>query len=131
MDDHTIRVTVNRRSFGVRAESNPLSGVQPGETVAWVFDAAEKDLRVVFKRFEPADGSEILEPVDPRGPFESLTASEGRISGTISKALSERDRGRFIYDVFAGETKLGWSNPLPDGGNFGGLDIPPPPPRIG
>lgn len=115
---HTIIVTVSDGS--VRAENNPQA-VDPGDVVTWlVADGTVKDLRVVFKGLEAPSG---LKPIPPLGPFYELLTDSDRIVGTVSGELGY---GRFIYNLFAGDTQLSWRNRLPEG-NFGGIDIPRPP----
>lgn len=121
----SVRVTGN----GVRAMENPSEAL-PGDTVTWLFQngTVGKDLRVVFREVEPADGSTAAE-CGPNGPFSELARSADRIVGTIPSSVHQQ--GLFLYDVFEGDTKLEWINPLPPGRNFGGVDVPPPPPRGG
>jgi hypothetical protein len=123
----TIMVSVTGR--GVRAEENPL-GANPGDTVTWFFGESTastvgKNLHVVFREVELADGSGKTEPCGPNGPFSELSRNPEQIVGTISPTAQ---KGRYLYDVFL---KLDWINPLPPDGNFGGVDVPPPPPRGG
>ena len=120
MQRHTIIVNVFGNS--VRAESNPQA-VDPGDVVTWlVADAAKKNLRVVFEELRAPSG--LTAPVPPLGPFYELLTGPDRIVGNVSGQFAE---GRFIYNIFAGDTRLVWKNPLPGGGNFGGIDIPRPP----
>lgn len=134
--DHEIAVRVSRdpdtqKAIGVTALPNPLEEVDPGDRVTWVLgaDAAGLQLKVIFREVQrlPDDGSrETIPPA--AGPFARLEAGGNRISGIVTGR-----RGRFIYDILDGDTKLDWSNRLqdgsPDGANFGGVDVPPKPPR--
>lgn len=126
MREHTITVDVTDTT--VLAEDNPL-GANPGDTVVWQWDAATaasmgKNLQVVFREIELADGT--IEPCGPSGPFSELSRSAERVVGIVS---FRSHKGRYLYDVFHDSKKLNWLNPLPPGKNFGGLDVPPPPPR--
>jgi hypothetical protein len=127
MGQQTISVRVSGE--GIRAMENP-TGAHPGDTVTWLFqgDTVGKDVRVVFREVEPADGSPTAE-CGPNGPFSELARSADRIVGRIPSPV--QTKGRFLYDVFEGDKKLEWINRLPPDQNFGGLDIPPPPPRSG
>ncbi len=124
---HDIDLTLNDSGgvTSVRADKNPLAGIEPGDTVTWHLsaNAVGRELHVVFKEFQPLDGS-VHRSVPKNGPFSALAASADRIVGTVGRAA---DQGRYIYEVFAGQTLVGWANPLPGGGNFGGLDVPQPP----
>jgi hypothetical protein len=52
--------------------------------------------------------------------------SGGKISGTIAK---DAPNGRYIYEIHnSNNEKLRWLTPLGPGQEFGGLDIPKPPP---
>ena len=128
MEEHTITVMVTEAG-GVAAEKNPL-GANPGDTVIWLWDAATastigKDLQVMFREVELADGSGT-QPCGPSGPFSDVSRSAERIIGTIAFGSQ---KGRYLYDIFKDSKKLNWINPLPPNQNFGGLDVPPPPPR--
>lgn len=119
---------LEERVKGVIAEKNP-TGANPGETVIWSFKPtvgeAGKDLQVMFREVELADGSGT-ELCGPSGPFSDLSRMAERIVGTIS---STARKGLYLYDIFLDSKKLEWENLLPPGRNFGGLEVPPPPPR--
>ena len=135
--DHTIEVCliqeveevygVKQVTKSVRAEPNPLAlpHSQPGDTVTWLLDesAAGKNLRVVFRQVLPLDGSAAQAT---NGPFSQLSTDAGRIVGTLEGNIRQ---GRYLYGFFAGDTKVPWANRLEGEDNFGGLDIPKPPPR--
>jgi len=113
----------------VIALANPL-GANPGDTVVWSWEDEAtndmgKDLQVMFREVEPADGSGT-ELCGPSGPFSEMSRSAAQIGGTIS---SSARKGSYHYDIFKDSTKLEWLNPLRPGQNFGGLDVPPLPPR--
>jgi hypothetical protein len=139
MAERTIQVTLieemplgvdpGEASTKVIAHENP-TGASPGDTVAWSWDAdtaarAGKDLQVMFREVELADGSGTA-LCGPSGPFAVLSRTADRIVGTIS---ADAPKGLYLYDIFRDSRKLGWMNPLPPGRNFGGLDVPPLPPR--
>jgi hypothetical protein len=49
------------------------------------------------------------------------------LSGTIAQDAPD---GRYLYDIHDGNNQpLKWGNPISKDQNFGGLDIPKPPPR--
>ena len=122
MKRHTIIVKVSGDGNHVRAENNPQA-VDPGDVVTWlVANAAAKDLRVVFKELQSPSG--MTAPIPPLGPFYELLTGPDRIVGNVSGQFGD---GRFIYNIFAGKTRLVWENPLSPEGNFGGIDIPRPP----
>ncbi|MFY9822656.1 MAG: hypothetical protein WAM82_14820 [Thermoanaerobaculia bacterium] len=120
----TINVTVT--ADGVSAVENPQTAKQT-ETVTWVFTGPGSDnLRVVFKKVELSNSSGVL-LINEQGPFSrTLSMIGARISGTIAK---EAPNGRYLYDIHDGDNKsLNWLTKLPPDHNFGGLDIPKPPP---
>jgi hypothetical protein len=107
---------------------NPQSAKQT-ETVTWVFkfiDTASDNLRVVFKKVELPNNSGTL-LIYEQGPFSRpLSMIGGQISGTIAQ---EAPNGRYLYDIHDGNNQsLKWLPPLSTTQNFGGLDIPKPPP---
>ncbi|MEO6195009.1 MAG: hypothetical protein ABIS20_18490 [Thermoanaerobaculia bacterium] len=121
----TINVTVNAN--GVSAVENPQSARQT-ETVTWVFTfigPGSDDLRVVFKKVELPNSSGLL--IYEQGPFSRpLSMIRGQIIGTIAQ---EAPNGRYLYDIHDGNNQsLPWLTPLSRTQNFGGLDIPKPPP---
>jgi len=99
------------------------------ETVTWVFGPGSDNLRVVFKKAELSNssgvGSNLL--INEQGPFSRpLSMIGGQISGTIAQ---ETPNGRYLYDIHDGNNRLlPWVNPVSPEQNFGGLDIPKPPP---
>ena len=120
----TINVTVN--AAVVSAVENPQSARQT-ETVTWVFTGpASDDLRVVFKKVELPNSSGVL-LIYEQGPFSRpLSMIGNQISGTIAP---DAPNGRYLYDIHDGNNKsLKWSPPLNKNQNFGGLDVPKPPP---
>lgn len=121
----TINVKVT--ADGVSAVENPQSARQ-SDTVTWVFTGPGSDnLRVVFKKVELPNSSGVL-LIYEQGPFSRpLSIIGGQISGTIAQ---EAPNGRYLYDIHDGNNKsLNWLNPISPDQNFGGLDIPKPPPR--
>lgn len=125
----TITVKVTETPEGVRVVSavgNPQSAKQT-ETVTWVFTGPGSDnLRVVFKKVEFPDNAGAL-LIYEQGPFSSpLSMIGGQISGTIAQ---EAPNGRYLYDIHDGNNQpLTWLPPLSKTQNFGGLDVPKPPP---
>jgi hypothetical protein len=119
----TIHVKLTNK--GVVAVKNPEAADQTA-TVAWVFDSGPDDLHVVFKKVELPNGSSLL--LHEQGPFSRpLSMSGNQISGTIAPDAPD---GRYLYDIRDGKNqRLTWANPLGPDQNFGGLDIPKPPPR--
>ena len=119
----TINVTVTAE--GVRAEANPQAARQT-DTVTWVFEPGSEDLRVVFKKVELADNADALLTYE-QGPFSrTLSMIGGKLSGTIAQ---DAPNGRYLYDIHDGNNqRLNWLNPLSTDQNFGGLDVPKPPP---
>ncbi len=121
----TINVTVN--AAGVSALENPQSARQT-ETVTWVFTfigPGSDELRVVFKKVELSNNSGVL-LINEQGPFSGpLSMIGGQIRGTIAQ---DAPWGRYLYDIHDGTNKLNWVTKLSPDQNFGGLDIPKPPP---
>jgi hypothetical protein len=123
----TINVTVT--AAGVSAVENPQAAKQT-ETVTWVFTfipPGADDLRVVFKKVELSNNSGVL-LIYEQGPFSRpLSMIGNQISGTIAQ---EAPNGRYLYDIHDGNNKaLNWVTKLSPEQNFGGLDIPKPPPK--
>lgn len=124
----TVRVEETPKGVRVSAVGNPQSAKQT-ETVTWVFTfvgTASDNLRVVFKKVELPNSSSLL--LHEQGPFSRpLSMSGNQISGTIAPDAPD---GRYLYDIHDGNNKsLDWLTRLPPDRNFGGLDIPKPPPR--
>jgi hypothetical protein len=120
----TINVTVE--AAGVRAVENPQSARQT-EAVTWVCTGPGSDnLRVVFKKVELSNNSGVL-LINEQGPFSGpLSMIGGQISGTIAQ---DAPWGRYLYDIHDGNSEpLPWLNKLSPDQNFGGLDVPKPPP---
>ncbi len=122
----TINVTVTAE--GVSAVENPQSAQQT-ETVTWVFTfigTGSDNLRVVFKKVELSNNAGAL-LIYEQGPFSSpLSMIEGQISGIIAQ---EAPNGRYLYDIHDGNNQaLNWLTKLSMNQNFGGLDVPKPPP---
>lgn len=119
----TITVSLYRSKEGdenseetVHAVPNPQI-VEPGEELIWRFDPTVGDRKLRVK----------LEGSDPfTGP---LSHEAGQIVGTIRQDVA-RDK-RFTYKFVEGENdeQVTWGNRLENEENFGGLDVPPPPPR--
>jgi hypothetical protein len=120
----TITINVKLTPAGVVAQENP-GAARLNDTVTWVFDSGPDDLHVVFKKVELSNG-ELL--IAEQGPFSTPLSRSGKeISGTIAP---DAPGGRYLYDIRDGKNqRLTWANPLSPGQNFGGLDIPKPPPR--
>lgn len=121
---HTIELTVKRNE--VRAEPNPLPNVAPGDTVLFDVTAVPSGLR---PRDLEVEFHEVRVPCGPQGPFAfPLTGMTGRVA--------KGQGGLYIYRVFAVtggphgplRTPLNWVNGLEPGGNFGGINVPRPPP---
>ena len=121
-----VTITVKVTAAGVSAVENPQAARQT-DTVTWVFDPDSDDLRVVFKRVELSNNSGVL-LIYEQGPFSRpLSMIGGKIRGTIAQ---DAPNGRYLYDIHDGNNKsLTWVNPISKKQNFGGLDIPKPPPR--
>ncbi|HEX9945398.1 MAG TPA: hypothetical protein VGG03_25585 [Thermoanaerobaculia bacterium] len=119
-----IKVTVT--AAGVSAVKNPQTAKQKG-TVIWVFDPDPGNLHVVFKKVELSNNSGVL-LINERGPFYRPLSMRGkRLSGTIAPNAPD---GRYLYDIHDGNNKqVKWLTPLSPDQNFGGLDVPKPPPR--
>jgi hypothetical protein len=117
-----VAVTVGRE---VSAVGNPQSARQ-SDTVTWIFPPGSDDLRVVFKKVELSNSSGVL-LIYEQGPFSRpLSMIGGRISGTIAP---DAPNGRYLYDIHDGNNQpLTWLPPLSKTQNFGGLDVPKPPP---
>ena len=124
----TINVTVTAE--GVSAVENPQTAKQT-ETVTWVFTfigTASDNLRVVFKTVELPNNSGA-QLIHEQGPFSRpLSMIGGQISGTIAQEMPD---GRYLYDIHDGTNqRVKWVTPLSPTQNFGGLDIPKPPPSL-
>ncbi|HEX3527867.1 MAG TPA: hypothetical protein VH988_12450 [Thermoanaerobaculia bacterium] len=122
----TIKLTVTAQGeVKVSAVANPQTAKQ-ADIVTWVFEPGSEDLRVVFKKVELANNSGAL-LIYEQGPFSSpLSRIGGELSGTIAKDAPD---GRYLYDIHDGNNqRLNWEIPLSIDQNFGGLDIPKPPP---
>ena len=123
----TINVALTTRRE-VSAVGNPQSARQT-ETVTWIFPPGSDDLRVVFKKVELPNSSGVLSSllIYEQGPFSRpLSMIGNQISGTIAQ---EAPDGRYLYDIHDGNNQpLTWLPPLSPTQNFGGLDIPKPPP---
>jgi hypothetical protein len=122
----SIKLTVTaQEEREVRAVANPQTAKQ-ADTVTWVFEPGSEDLRVVFKKVELANDSGAL-LIYEQGPFSRALSRIGvELSGTIAKDAPD---GRYLYDIHDGNNQpLKWRNPISKDQNFGGLDIPKPPP---
>jgi hypothetical protein len=119
----TIEVLVTDQ--GVAAVPNPAAA-NPGELVVWNFRPSSQTFRVVFKEFQPPNGPK--EPISNQRPFtQPLSTDPGPVGSIIDPGAQ---RGRYIYDIEDAEgRKLNWLNHLPPNQNFGGLDVPKPPPK--
>jgi hypothetical protein len=127
--DHMIKVSliprvevvngVEQATDRVRAEPNLLT-LQPEDTVTWIFDetVGERNLQVQFEQIQVLPG--------PNGPFPWLLHEAGRILGKERTAARIE---RFIYHFVEDGAQVPWDNPIGEKQNFGGLDIPKPPPR--
>ena len=111
MASHTIILTVTEDNK-VTANLNPLS-VQPGDTVTFQPEVQNPAGRQITLDFQLVHRAANL-----IGPFVSLSPA---LVGKVGAGQ------RFFYKVFANGTELNWTNPVP-GGNFGGIDVPQPPP---
>lgn len=120
MAQHTITLTVSGNR--VTAVPNPLSGVQPTDTVVFDIQGAPQGTVIDLEFREVRRSSALI------GPFVSISpTSPTQITGTAGAGQ------RFIYKVFAvnqqgQRTELTWNSPLEPLGNFGGIDVPQPPP---
>lgn len=130
--DHSIHVILVNGT--VQAKPNPLPKVRPGDTVAWDLGdetVRDRDLHVEFQevRTKLADGNEATGPCGKDGPFSSVSKENGRIFGTVAQGRL----GLFIYKFFEDGTQVEWEkeNRMHGEENFGGVDVPPPPPRGG
>lgn len=124
---HTVKLKV--KAGKVSAEPNPLPNVRPGDTVRFevgpTLIAKAGHLEVEFH--------EVRSPCGPEGPFAAPAAGSGAFSGQVGPQRN----GLFIYRVFAVQEgpqgvqrkPLDWVNGLDPGGNFGGIDVPKPPPK--
>jgi hypothetical protein len=119
----TIEVVVTNQD--VSANPNPAK-VDRGELVIWNFQPSSRTFRVVFKKFQPPGGS--LKDISDKGPFSrSLSRTPGLVRGNIAQGAQD---GLYIYDIQNSRgKKLNWLNPLSQDQNFGGLDVPKPPPK--
>jgi len=124
----TIAVTVTNTADGLKvsATENPQI-VEQEDTVTWDFNSGPDDLLVVFKKVELPDNSGAL-LINEKGPFSRpLSRSGNKISGTIAQ---QAPRGLYLYDIRDGNNqRLQWVNSISKTKNFGGLDVPKPPPR--
>lgn len=109
----------------VFAEPNPQR-VAIGDTVSWVFtpEAKDRNLRVAFQEVQALGGAKLRD-CDAKGPLASLTLDGDRVAAAPGAPPGER----FIYKFMAGDDQFPWGNRLDGDQNFGGLDIPQPPPR--
>jgi len=132
----TIEVTLAVSVAGVEAKTVTADGVEVSgknpqaatqdDSVKWVFISGPDDLHVVFKKVELPNSSGVL-LIYEQGPFSRpLSMIGNQISGTIAP---DAPNGRYLYDIHDGNNKsLKWSPPLNKNQNFGGLDVPKPPP---
>lgn len=101
----------------------------PGDTVTWDLGSSEeaRELRIEFDQVQALPGGEPLGS-EAIHPFIAAPVSEaGRITGTVRSDVAP---GRFFgYRFFRGDARLSWVNPASATQDFGGLEIPPPPPR--
>jgi hypothetical protein len=114
----------------VTALENPLRAA-PGDVVTWRLDAmsANRQIRIQFVEVRRLSGPDVDQVSSPDGPFASLVQDGAEIVGTLPQDV-DLDR-RFIYKFVMGENneQVTWGNPIDGTENFGGLDIPQPPPR--
>lgn len=122
--EHKVRLRVLANS--VVATPNPLPSVQPGDTVTFEVIGPSAEYEVEFH--------EVRRPCDPQGPFAVEPQGVAPLSGSV-----QADRlGRFLYNVFRVDrlpgplgrpvrSRLKWAREMEGGGNFGGIDIEPPP----
>jgi len=126
---HVIEVTLSEAKK-VSAIPNPLEEVQPGDTVVWSFVPSEvgNGLQIGFLGVQVLAGGEELQESEPNQPFAFPLAQEaGKLVGVV-RADVVRGR-RFKYGFFGGDGQIAWAEKMEDIHDFGGLDIPPPPPR--
>ena len=132
--EHFIKVTLGEANGAevVTAVENPLKAA-PGDIVTWRLDAksANRQVRVQFVEVRLLSDQRLRGADGPDGPFASLVQEGAEIVGTLPQDLA-LDR-RFIYKFVVGENgeQVKWGNPIEGTENFGGLDIPQPPPRGG
>ena len=121
-----ISVTVENGK--VTAEPNRLP-CGPGDTVEWDLGSSAEagELRIEFEKVLALPDGELLDN-EVISPFTGDPVSApGRITGTVRTDVVP---GRcFVYRFFRGDDPLSWENPMSPTQDFGGLDIPPPPPR--
>ncbi len=134
----TVKLVVNAEGKEkVVAEPNPLPGVEPGDIVVWML-APSTDGRALRVEFEEVwtlgpDGKEVdpkarIKPLEPAArPCLGPNSESGRIIGVV-KADVARGK-RFVYKVMDDGGQLAWGNPMLGTENFGGMDVPAPPPR--
>jgi len=122
---HVINVSLENGKVTAR----PIVECGPGDTVEWDLGSSQEaeELRVRFEKVQELPNlqpvqSEVLHPFTDAPVFEV-----GRITGTIrSDVVPGR---RFSYRFFLTDEALSWTEPISETQDFGGLDIPPPPPR--
>lgn len=130
MTDHEINVTVLPGGILEVADpaQNPL-GVNARDTVTWNFtDPETLNPRVEFQVFLPADGSK-----PDMGPGNNPFGNPAPPIGSLNTVVTARE-GLYLYTVFDSNGQvLHWAVPLFIAGsfnaNFGGIPIPPDPPR--
>jgi hypothetical protein len=116
----------------VTALENPLKAA-PGDVVTWRLDAksTNRQIRIQFVEVRLLSDEKLRGAAGPDGPFVSLVQDGAEIVGILPQEVA-LDR-RFIYKFVVGENgeQVTWGNPIEGTENFGGLDIPQPPPRGG
>lgn len=124
---HTITLKVS--ADAVVADPNPLPKVHAGDTVTFELtgDTAGAMFEIEFQ--------EVRRSCEPRGPL--AAEAKGRAS-SLSSTVAADQPGLFLYQVFRtgvrtlplprpGRKRLKWLRGMEGGGNFGGLEVAPPP----
>jgi hypothetical protein len=121
-------ITVSFVEGKVRATPN-IQACAPGDLVEWDFGeiAEGGELQIEFHEVQELPSTKRLSS-EPINPFTAaLVSVPGRIEGEVrTDVLAGR---RFMYRFFLDGSPLSWENPIDALHDFGGLDIPPPPPR--
>ena len=127
MGSRPVDVDVLVTDQGAAARSRLTFG-NGGDEMTWSFIPSNRTFRVVFTGFLPPGVplEEPLEELPEQSLFSTpiLISSDGLISETINPQAQE---GLYIYEIFEGDAQLPWLNPLSEGRNFGGVEIPDPP----
>ena len=138
--NHIIRVSILRAGTPderVRAYPNPLkesAGVDGGDTVIWLFDAAtvgKRDLQVLFSKeaILPLPNLPVLPDLvytNPLGPLSSLSVMVGGIVGTFRLNVRQAYPRLFYYQFFENGRPLKWYKEAEGASDEdgGGIEIP-------